>query len=207
MPGMSGMEVLDQIRVIDPNLLVIVITGYATVESAVEAMKKGAYDFIPKPFTPDQLRIVVRRALERRALQKEAEFLRKEREKSLRDIATEKSKIRTIIHSMGDGVLVCDRDGYLVLTNPAASRLLNVSEESPCRNASLRGQSTSGIVEGDRGDDRRQRSELLLRISGAGDRRHHPNEPGFSSCPYLSQSGMTSARPWARSVSSRISAP
>src|SRR4030042_3155565 len=43
MPGMSGMEVLDQIRNIDPNLLVIVITGYATVESAVEAMKKGAY--------------------------------------------------------------------------------------------------------------------------------------------------------------------
>ena len=129
MPGMSGMEVLDQIRMVNANLLVIVITGYATVESAVEAMKKGAYDFIPKPFTPDQLRIVARRALEKRALQKEAEFLRREREKSLRDIATEKSKIRTIIHSMGDGVLVCDRDGYLVLTNPAASRLLNISED------------------------------------------------------------------------------
>ena len=70
MPGMSGMEVLDQVRTIDPNLLVIVITGYATVESAVEAMKKGAYDFIPKPFTPDQLRIVVRRALERRSAPK-----------------------------------------------------------------------------------------------------------------------------------------
>ena len=125
MPGMSGMEVLDQVRTIDPNLLVIVITGYATVESAVEAMKKGAYDFIPKPFTPDQLRIVVKRALERRSLQKEAEFLRKERERSLRDIATEKSKIKTIINCMGDGVLVCDRDGCVVLTNPAASRMLN----------------------------------------------------------------------------------
>ena len=126
MPGMSGMEVLDQVRAIDPNLLVIVITGYATVESAVEAMKKGAYDFIPKPFTPDQLRIVVRRALERRALQKEAEFLRREREKSLRDIATEKSKVKTIINCMGDGVLVCDRDGCIVLSNPAASRMLKV---------------------------------------------------------------------------------
>jgi PAS domain S-box-containing protein len=128
MPGMSGMEVLDQVRTIDPNLLVIVITGYATVESAVEAMKKGAYDFIPKPFTPDQLRIVVKRALERRALQKEAEFLRKERERSLRDIATEKSKIKTIINCMGDGVLVCDGDGCIVLTNPAASRMLMTSE-------------------------------------------------------------------------------
>jgi two-component system phosphate regulon sensor histidine kinase PhoR len=130
MPGMSGMEVLDQVRAIDPNLLVIVITGYATVESAVEAMKKGAYDFIPKPFTPDQLRIVVRRALERRTLQKEAEFLRREREKSLRDIATEKSKIKTIINCMGDGVLVCDRDSCIVLSNPAASRMLKVSESS-----------------------------------------------------------------------------
>jgi len=130
MPGVSGMEVLDQVRLIDPNLLVIVITGYATVESAVEAMKRGAYDFIPKPFTPDQLRIVVRRALEKRALQKEAEFLRKERERSLRDIATEKSKIRTIINCMGDGVLVCDRDGCIVLSNPAASRMLKISETS-----------------------------------------------------------------------------
>jgi len=130
MPGVSGMEVLDQVRLIDPNLLVIVITGYATVESAVEAMKRGAYDFIPKPFTPDQLRIVVRRALEKRAFQKEAEFLRKERERSLRDIATEKSKIRTIINCMGDGVLVCDRDGCIVLSNPAASRMLKISETS-----------------------------------------------------------------------------
>jgi two-component system phosphate regulon sensor histidine kinase PhoR len=130
MPGMSGMEVLDEVRTIDPNLLVIVITGYATVESAVEAMKKGAYDFIPKPFTPDQLRIVVRRALERRTLQKEADFLRSEREKSLRDIATEKSKVKTIINCMGDGVLVCDRDRCVVLSNPAASRMLKISESS-----------------------------------------------------------------------------
>ena len=130
MPGMSGMEVLDQVRTVDPNLLVIVITGYATVESAVEAMKKGAYDFIPKPFTPDQLRIVVRRALERRTLQKEAAFLRRERERSLRDIATEKSKIKTIINCMGDGVLVCDRDSCIVLSNPAASRMLKIPESS-----------------------------------------------------------------------------
>ncbi len=130
MPGISGMEVLDHVRTIDPNLLVIVITGYATVESAVEAMKKGAYDFIPKPFTPDQLRIVVRRALERRLLQKEADFLRRERERSLRDIATEKSKIKTIINCMGDGVLVCDRDSCIVLSNPAASRMLKIPETS-----------------------------------------------------------------------------
>src|SRR4030043_243082 len=128
MPGMSGMEVLDRIRAMDPNLLVIIIRGYATVESAVEAMRKGAYDFIPKPFTPDQLLIVVRRTLERRNLQKEAGFLRKERERSFLGIGTEKSKIKTIINCMGDGVLVCDRDGCIVLSNPAASRMLKAPE-------------------------------------------------------------------------------
>jgi len=130
MPGMSGMEVMENIRSLDPDLLVIVITGYATVESAVEAMKKGAYDFISKPFAPDQLRIVVRRALERRTLQKEAVFLRQEREKSLRDVATEQSRIRTIIHCMGDGVLVCDREGTVVLVNPATGRMLHLPEAS-----------------------------------------------------------------------------
>jgi PAS domain S-box-containing protein len=130
MPGISGLEVLEAAQGIDANLLVIVITGYATVELAVEAMKKGAYDFISKPFTPDQLRIVVQRALDKRALQKEMEALKSEREKSLRDIATEKNRIVTIINCMGDGVLVCDRDSCVVLTNPAATRLLGIQESA-----------------------------------------------------------------------------
>lgn len=128
MPGMSGMEVLEKIQALDDTLLIIIITGYATVASAVEAMKKGAYDFIAKPFTPDQLRIIVKRALERRMLQKEAEFLRSERERSLRDVATEKSRVKTIINCMGDGILVCDRDSCIVLANPAASRMLSIPE-------------------------------------------------------------------------------
>jgi two-component system, OmpR family, phosphate regulon sensor histidine kinase PhoR len=128
MPGMSGMEVLEQVQALDNTLPVVIITGYATVESAVEAMKKGAYDFIAKPFTPDQLRIVVRRAHERRMLQKEAEFLRSERQRSLRDVATEKSRVNTIINCMGDGILVCDRDSCIALANPAAGRMLRIPE-------------------------------------------------------------------------------
>ncbi|MGB7294655.1 MAG: hybrid sensor histidine kinase/response regulator [Candidatus Aminicenantales bacterium] len=79
MPGISGFEVLEKIKDIDPQIISIVITGYATVESAVEAMKKGAYDFLPKPFTPEELRIITRRALERRKLALEAESLRREK--------------------------------------------------------------------------------------------------------------------------------
>jgi signal transduction histidine kinase len=79
MPGVSGFEILEKLKDIDRQLIPIVITGYATVESAVEAMKKGAYDFLPKPFSPDELRIIIRRALERRRLAQEAETLRREK--------------------------------------------------------------------------------------------------------------------------------
>jgi len=78
MPGLSGMEVLKKIKEDDPETMVIVITGYATIESAVEAMKRGAYDFIPKPFTPDSLRAIVKRALDRRELALENVLLRSE---------------------------------------------------------------------------------------------------------------------------------
>lgn len=80
MPGISGLEVLEGIHDFDPNMVAIVITGYATVSSAVEAMKKGAYDFLPKPFTPDELRLIVRRGLEKRKLILETITLRKEKE-------------------------------------------------------------------------------------------------------------------------------
>jgi DNA-binding NtrC family response regulator len=82
MPGLSGMEVLKKIQKDDPEIMVIVITGYATVESAVEAMKGGAYDFIPKPFTPSSLRAIVKRALDRRELVLENVLLRSELKES-----------------------------------------------------------------------------------------------------------------------------
>ncbi|RLA78008.1 MAG: hybrid sensor histidine kinase/response regulator, partial [Deltaproteobacteria bacterium] len=126
MPGISGMEVLERLLERDPSLPVVVITGYATVDSAVEAMKKGAYDFIAKPFTPDQLRLVVERAAERRRLEREAERLRREAARSLKDVATEKGRVLTIINSMADGVLVTDHEGRVALTNPAATRLLGL---------------------------------------------------------------------------------
>ncbi|MFH1632715.1 MAG: hybrid sensor histidine kinase/response regulator [Chloroflexota bacterium] len=80
MPGLSGFEVLDQIHEYDPTIVTIVITGFATVSSAVEAMKKGTHDFLPKPFTPDQLRLITQRGLERRRLILETIALRREKE-------------------------------------------------------------------------------------------------------------------------------
>ena len=80
MPGIPGLDVLQQIHNQDNTIVAIVITGYATVDSAVEAMKKGAYDFLPKPFTPDEFRLITKRGLERRNLVVEAITLRREKE-------------------------------------------------------------------------------------------------------------------------------
>jgi signal transduction histidine kinase len=80
MPGISGLEVLARIRAIDPNIVTVVITGFATVSSAVDAMKQGAYDFLPKPFTPDEFRLIVQRGFEKRRLVLEAMALRREKE-------------------------------------------------------------------------------------------------------------------------------
>lgn len=78
MPGMDGTEVLAKLKEYDPNILVIVITGYATIESAVEAMKRGAYDFLPKPFSPETLLAITRRAAQSRRLALENVCLRLE---------------------------------------------------------------------------------------------------------------------------------
>lgn len=68
MPDGRGFDLLDPIREKDPDTIPIIITGYATVELAVEAIKAGAYDFISKPFSPDILRLTVNQGLERRQL-------------------------------------------------------------------------------------------------------------------------------------------
>ena len=80
MPGKGGIQVLEELKIIDPNCVAVVITGYGTIQSAVEAMKHGAYDFLPKPFTPDELRFIVQRGLERRRYIVETEILRKDKE-------------------------------------------------------------------------------------------------------------------------------
>ena len=101
MPGLSGMEVLKEIKDSDPEAMVIVITGYATVEFAVEAMKRGAYDFIPKPFTPDSLRVIVKRALDKRTLALENVLLRDELKASLGpDVILGRSKMMKAVEKL-----------------------------------------------------------------------------------------------------------
>jgi DNA-binding NtrC family response regulator len=78
MPGMGGIETLRRLKEMEPGLTVLIMTGYPSIETAVRAIKLGAYDYITKPFTPDALRIAVNRALERKSLIIENQHLRKQ---------------------------------------------------------------------------------------------------------------------------------
>lgn len=95
MPGISGIEVLRRARQIDSDLICIVITGYATVELAIQAIREGAHDFIAKPFSADMLLQVINRELERRTLCKEAERLRALEEEA-RELARAKAELQKL---------------------------------------------------------------------------------------------------------------
>jgi len=84
MPGMDGIQLMDEIRKIKPETIVIIMTAYATVDTAVQAMKKGAYDYIVKPFNPEDLSLTIRKIIEHQKLVKENLYLRKELKKQYR---------------------------------------------------------------------------------------------------------------------------
>jgi len=100
MSNVGGMEVLRRLKASYPETMVIVITGYASVSSAVEVMKMGAFDYLPKPFTPHELRAVVRQALiQREMLLQNRKFLeQKKRKKSFsHQLIGESPKIKKVI--------------------------------------------------------------------------------------------------------------
>jgi DNA-binding NtrC family response regulator len=80
LPDLPGLEVLKRIKEEDPDLLVIIITGFASVESAVEALKMGAYDYIKKPFKADVIKLIVKLALETQNLRRQVRYLKKRHE-------------------------------------------------------------------------------------------------------------------------------
>lgn len=115
MPNISGFDVLSRVRDHHPDTVVIVITGYATLEHSIEAMKKGAFDFIPKPFTPDQLRSVVDKSLKyTRALQ---------------DIADSRSRLKVMVNRLTDGVMTTDADKVIVQANPSCLHMIGYHGE------------------------------------------------------------------------------
>lgn len=90
MPGMSGLELLKALKGRKSDAAVIMITGYPSIKSAVQSIKDGAFDYIPKPFTPDELRTLVFRALERRYIYEEMAVKAGVEEKKLVEIVIPK---------------------------------------------------------------------------------------------------------------------
>jgi len=128
MPEMGGMELLDEIQKLDPKIVCIIITGFATIETAVDAVKKGAYDYLPKPFTPDEFRAKVNRGLEKRRLILEAEKLREERDRNLLECSNEKTRTLSIVSCMSEGLIATNRMGQIVLINPSALKMLRLKD-------------------------------------------------------------------------------
>jgi len=129
MPGIDGFAVLNWVKENRPEIEVIVITGFATVSKAVSAMKQGAFDFVGKPFTPDYIRIVVGKAVDKLRLQAEAEQLREERTLSLAAINQEQSRLKTVFGCMAEAVIITDREGVVVHHNPAAINILEIQTD------------------------------------------------------------------------------
>jgi two-component system, OmpR family, phosphate regulon sensor histidine kinase PhoR len=134
MPGMRGVDLLTHVKGKHPDTLVIVITGYATLEHAIEAMKKGAFDFISKPFSPQDLRTVTGKAIE---------YIR-----TLEDIAHEKSRMGVLINHISDGVMATDMQRRVALANPAFLKMIGRQGESAI------GESVTGLI----------RNEMLLQV-------------------------------------------
>jgi two-component system response regulator PilR (NtrC family) len=78
MPKVGGLELLKNVKQLNPDTIVVIITAFGTTESAVEAMKMGSYDYIQKPFQMDDIRLVVKNALEKQKLQKDVSILKQQ---------------------------------------------------------------------------------------------------------------------------------
>ncbi|MFQ5455638.1 MAG: sigma-54-dependent transcriptional regulator [Nitrospirota bacterium] len=93
MPRVDGLKVLKTVKEVSSDTVVLMITAYASTETAIEAMKEGAYDYIPKPFKTEEVKLIIRNALEKRRLQEENIILKREiKERAIFDNIVGKSK-------------------------------------------------------------------------------------------------------------------
>ncbi len=125
MPGMDGIELQRRIKQIDQNIVSIIITAHASVDTAIQALKDGAFDYVMKPIDPDDLSRLIRNAVEKRRLVQENIQLRRQIEERL-------------IESSVDGVVVADREGKILIFNKGAEGMLGYSAEEAVGKMSIR---------------------------------------------------------------------
>ena len=128
MPDVDGLEVLQAIRKTYPNTICFIATAFASYDTAIEATRIGAYGDIPKPFTPEELIYQIEKGYKHRILLLESERLKKEKEENLLELASSKSRLKTILESITDGVLVVNKSAEVVYYNYASLKLLGFEE-------------------------------------------------------------------------------
>lgn len=138
LPDLHGIEVLRRLKGIDPDLLVIVVTGYGSVESAVESLKLGAYDYIKKPFKADAIKLIVRLALETQRLRRRVRVLQEREGGSGQAVVAESEAMAAVLdqarHVAGHGdttVLVTGESGVGKEVVARLVHALSARRESP----------------------------------------------------------------------------
>ncbi len=126
MPDTDGITVMREIMKIYPHTICLIATGYASYDTAIEAAKEGAFDYIPKPFSSEEILQKVKEGFYKRQLLLETEKLKKEREERFLEVAFEKTRLNTVINSISDGLLVINKQGQAVLYNPSVLKLLHL---------------------------------------------------------------------------------
>ncbi len=128
MPDVDGLEVLQKIKKARPNTVCFIATAFASYDTAIEATRLGAYSYIPKPFTTEELIYLLNRGYDHRKLLLESARLKKEREENLFVLASEKSRLKTILETINDGVLVINKSGEVVYFNHSVIKLIGLDE-------------------------------------------------------------------------------
>ena len=140
MPGMDGIELTKSIKEVDPDLCVVMMTGYPDVDYAVDAMRSGAEDYIFKPFNLDEVSMSIQRALQKRELiiqnrnhQRDLEQKVKEKTEEIgrtnKDLRETKEYLENLIESSVDGIVTTDKDGRITFASKGAQEILGYTSE------------------------------------------------------------------------------
>lgn len=165
LPDMLGTEVLPRIKDKDPSVAVIMVTAYASMDSAIDALKAGAYDYIKKPIVREELVTSLLRALERQYLAEENRALLEQLESQLAQMQTMIREKEEIFRILDEGLIVLEDDGTIFDLNPRAAAILG-DDGSPLVGRSI--LMTRFPVPGDLLDELRRGSGPVRRMVQAG---------------------------------------
>lgn len=163
MPGMDGIEVLGKIKAFEPDAEVIIITGHGDIDSAIEALKYGASDFINKPIRDEALSIALQRAKEKLEIRKKLKEytvnLENEVKIATRELWRRSNFLNKLITSSNDGIVATDEEFKIVIFNPGAEKIFGHSRSEAVDRMDIAELYPPEIVEAFKGETARSRTK------------------------------------------------